>query len=92
MEAAIGGAGPGYRDGRSVGGNYFRGELRMRLNFHTLPGMPRVSLRTATVASTPITTNSAKQIAAITRIGIGHLNLIVRRRLPLFGDPGHRSE
>jgi len=65
---------------------------RARLYFQTLPGIPRVSLNTATVASTPMTRNNAKQIAAITRMGIGHLTLIVRRPVHLFGDAGHRSQ
>jgi hypothetical protein len=61
------------------------------LCFQTLPGMPRVSLNTATAVSTTIATKSAKQIAAITRIGMGHLANIFCRQVPRFGDRNHRS-
>jgi hypothetical protein len=59
---------------------YFRCRLPERRNFNTLPGMSRVSLRTAIVASRPIARNSAKKITATIRTGINHPGGIVRRR------------
>ncbi|MGC2210003.1 MAG: hypothetical protein WA532_07805 [Candidatus Korobacteraceae bacterium] len=68
---------------------YLCGKLLARRDFNTLPGMSRVSLRTAIVASRPIARNSAKKITATIRTGINHPGGIVRRRHRCFGDRRH---
>ena len=66
------------------------GKLRERRNFNnTLPGMSRVSLRTAMVASRPMVKNSAKKITATIRTGMTHPGAIVRRQHRGFGDRRH---
>jgi hypothetical protein len=49
-------------------------------------------LRTATVASTPITRKIANRITAMTRSGITHLAAIVYRTQTSFGDISHHRK